>query len=85
MSNATNFHKASTLSHVVLACAEWRLQHAETIDNTKQGAKRKAALYGLLEKETQLISMIGRKQTRANEENRRAVIGTFLEKVRTKF
>ncbi|KAM6436482.1 IQ motif and ubiquitin-like domain-containing protein isoform 2-T4 [Liasis olivaceus] len=58
----------------------WRLEELERINSTFTGAERKAALCGLLEKETQLIASIGRQKLNAVEENQEKAILSFLEK-----
>lgn len=59
----------------------WRKEELEGINSTFTGAERKAALCGLLEKETQLIACIGRHKINAVEENHEKAILFFLEKV----
>ncbi|XP_039184209.1 IQ and ubiquitin-like domain-containing protein isoform X1 [Crotalus tigris] len=58
----------------------WRKEELEGINSTFTGAERKAALCGLLEKETQLIACIGRHKINAAEENHEKAILFFLEK-----
>ncbi|XP_007420415.2 IQ and ubiquitin-like domain-containing protein [Python bivittatus] len=58
----------------------WRQEELERINSTFTGAERKAALCGLLEKETQLIASIGRQKINAVEENQEKAILSFLEK-----
>ncbi|XP_070611537.1 IQ motif and ubiquitin-like domain-containing protein [Erythrolamprus reginae] len=58
----------------------WRQEELEGINNTFTGPERKAALCGLLEKETQLIACIGRHKLEAMEDNHEKAILSFLEK-----
>ncbi|XP_063165629.1 IQ and ubiquitin-like domain-containing protein [Candoia aspera] len=58
----------------------WRQEEVEHINSTFTGAVRKAALCGLLEKETQLIASIGRHKISVAEENQEKAILSFLEK-----
>ncbi|XP_013927310.1 PREDICTED: IQ and ubiquitin-like domain-containing protein [Thamnophis sirtalis] len=58
----------------------WRKEELEGINCTFSGAERKAALCGLLEKETQLIACIGRHKINAAEDNHEKAILSFLEK-----
>ncbi|XP_043944700.1 IQ and ubiquitin-like domain-containing protein [Protopterus annectens] len=51
------------------ALEQWRLEEVERINDTLQGAERKAALCALLEQETQLIASIGRHKLDADIEN----------------
>lgn len=50
------------------------------INETLSGAERKAALYLLLEQETQLIASIGRHKQEADTENKDKSVEHFLEK-----
>ncbi|XP_042648469.1 IQ and ubiquitin-like domain-containing protein isoform X2 [Tyto alba] len=58
----------------------WRQEETEWINRTLTGAERKAALCGLLEKETQLIASIGRHKLNVDEENQQKAILRFLDK-----
>ncbi|XP_058045882.1 IQ and ubiquitin-like domain-containing protein [Ahaetulla prasina] len=58
----------------------WRKEELEGINSAFTGAERKAALCGLLEKETQLIACIGRHKLNAVEDNHEKAILSFLEK-----
>uniref|UniRef100_A0A8C6X4U2 IQ motif and ubiquitin domain containing n=1 Tax=Naja naja TaxID=35670 RepID=A0A8C6X4U2_NAJNA len=58
----------------------WRKEELEGINNTFTGAERKAALCGLLEKETHLIACIGRHKMNVLEDNHEKAILSFLEK-----
>ncbi|XP_068943212.1 IQ motif and ubiquitin-like domain-containing protein [Petaurus breviceps papuanus] len=58
----------------------WRQEQLSYIDETFTGAKRKAALCELLEKETQIIAAIGRQRIRANNQNYEKSIYAFLDK-----
>jgi hypothetical protein len=53
----------------------------ERINQTSDGAERKAALCMLLDQETQLISAIGRHKIEADGENKDKRIQSFLSKV----
>lgn len=53
----------------------------ERINQTADGAERKAALCMLLDQETQLISAIGRHKIEADTENKDKRIQQFLSKV----
>lgn len=65
----------------LLRIVEWRQEEEERINSTLSGAERKAALYMLLEQETQLIASIGRHKIEADSENKSKFISEFLEKV----
>lgn len=56
-------------------------EETERINRTLTGAKRKAALYTLLEEETELIACIGMHKLSANLENQQKAILHFLGKV----
>ncbi|ETE67865.1 IQ and ubiquitin-like domain-containing protein, partial [Ophiophagus hannah] len=58
----------------------WRKEELEGINSTFTGAEQKAALCGLLEKETQLIACIGRHKINVLEDNHEKAILSFLEK-----
>ncbi|XP_063783249.1 IQ and ubiquitin-like domain-containing protein isoform X2 [Pseudophryne corroboree] len=58
----------------------WRKEEVERINQTYTGAERKAALCGLLDQETQMISSIGRHKINAGEENHVKVIQSLLNK-----
>ncbi|XP_061496133.1 IQ and ubiquitin-like domain-containing protein isoform X2 [Rhineura floridana] len=58
----------------------WRQEELENINSTLTGAERKAALCGLLEKETELIASIGRHKINADQENAHKAVLSFLEK-----
>lgn len=62
------------------ALEKWRQEELERINNTLQGAERKAALCMLLDQETQLISAIGRHKLEADTENKDKRIQDFLDK-----
>ena len=66
---------------IFLELSEWRQEELERINNTLQGAERKAALCMLLDQETQLISAIGRHKLEADTENKDKRIQDFLDKV----
>lgn len=59
----------------------WRQEEITQIDQYSSQAERKAALCELLEKETQIISSIGRHRYIANMERQEAAIQRFLDKV----
>ncbi|XP_006896161.1 PREDICTED: IQ and ubiquitin-like domain-containing protein-like, partial [Elephantulus edwardii] len=58
----------------------WHHEQKQYIDQLFTGAERKAALCELLEKETQIISSVGRHRHKANQENQEASVQAFLEK-----
>ncbi|XP_059703190.1 IQ and ubiquitin-like domain-containing protein [Haemorhous mexicanus] len=58
----------------------WMQEETERINRTLTGAKRKAALYALLEEETELIACIGMHKLSANLENQQKAILRFLGK-----
>ncbi|XP_072508965.1 IQ motif and ubiquitin-like domain-containing protein isoform X2 [Notamacropus eugenii] len=58
----------------------WRQEQLSHIDKNFTGAKRKAALCELLEKETQIIAAIGRQRIRANNKKYEKSIHAFLDK-----
>uniref|UniRef100_A0A4X2M080 IQ motif and ubiquitin domain containing n=2 Tax=Vombatus ursinus TaxID=29139 RepID=A0A4X2M080_VOMUR len=58
----------------------WRQEQLCHIDQNFTGAKRKAALCELLEKETQIIASIGRQRILANNRKYEKSIFTFLDK-----
>uniref|UniRef100_A0A3P9IF63 IQ motif and ubiquitin domain containing n=1 Tax=Oryzias latipes TaxID=8090 RepID=A0A3P9IF63_ORYLA len=58
----------------------WRLEEERLINSSQQGAKRKEALRLLLEKETQLIRAIGRRQIVTQTNNYEKMIRDFLNK-----
>ncbi|KAL6057341.1 hypothetical protein STEG23_019236, partial [Scotinomys teguina] len=58
----------------------WRQEEVAQIDQFLTQAERKAALCELLEKETQIISSIGRHRYLANMEHQEAAIQRFLDK-----
>ncbi|KAL9853445.1 IQ motif and ubiquitin-like domain-containing protein isoform 2-T5 [Geothlypis trichas] len=58
----------------------WMQEETERINRTLTGAKRKAALYALLEEETELIACIGMHKLSANLENQQKAILQFLGK-----
>ncbi|XP_036037701.1 IQ and ubiquitin-like domain-containing protein [Onychomys torridus] len=58
----------------------WRQEEIVQIDEYLSQAERKAALCELLEKETQIISSIGRHRYIANMEHQEAAIQRFLDK-----
>ncbi|XP_078536965.1 IQ motif and ubiquitin-like domain-containing protein [Lissotriton helveticus] len=58
----------------------WRLEEVERINKTYSGAERKAALYELLEQQTELIASIERYRQDANVENHKEAIQAFLDK-----
>ncbi|XP_036617103.1 IQ and ubiquitin-like domain-containing protein [Trichosurus vulpecula] len=58
----------------------WRQEQLKHIDDNFTGAKRKAALCELLEKETQIIASIGRQRIRANNQKYEKSIFSFLDK-----
>lgn len=60
---------------------EWRVEEMERINQTADGAERKAALCMLLDQETQLILAIGRHKIEADTENKDKRIQQFLSKV----
>ena len=51
------------------------------IDETLEGAERKAALCQLLDQQTELIASIGRHKLNSQDANRLANIQKFLDKV----
>ena len=63
------------------ALEKWRQEELNRINETLTGAERKAALYMLLEQETQLIASIGRHKQEADVENKDKSIEHFLTKV----
>ncbi|XP_076078527.1 IQ motif and ubiquitin-like domain-containing protein isoform X3 [Mytilus galloprovincialis] len=62
------------------ALEKWRVEEMERINQTADGAERKAALCMLLDQETQLISAIGRHKIEADTENKDKRIQQFLSK-----
>ncbi|XP_043824396.1 IQ and ubiquitin-like domain-containing protein [Dromiciops gliroides] len=58
----------------------WRQEQLDCINDNFTGAKRKAALCELLEKETQIIASIGRQRIRANNKKYEKSIYAFLDK-----
>lgn len=62
------------------ALEKWRIEEMERINQTLDGAERKAALCMLLDQETQLISAIGRHKIEADVENKDKRIQAFLSK-----
>lgn len=66
------------IHHLIL---EWRKEELERINSELDGAERKAALYMLLEQESQLIAAIGRHKLEADEENKEKRVQGFLDKV----
>lgn len=65
----------------IFVSAVWMQEETERINRTLTGAKRKAALYALLEEETELIACIGMHKLSANLENQQKAILQFLGKV----
>ena len=59
----------------------WRQDELQHINETTNGAERKAALCALLEQEAQLIASIGRHQIVAGGENKEKMIRKFLNAV----
>lgn len=64
-------------------CVVWRQEEIAYINETSNGAERKAALCCLLEQEAQLIASIGRHRIVADEENKDSEAKRFLNKVCT--
>ncbi|XP_041350379.1 IQ and ubiquitin-like domain-containing protein isoform X2 [Gigantopelta aegis] len=62
------------------ALEKWRLEEIERINSTLTGAERKAALYMLLDQETQLLAAIDRHKLEADDTNKKLRILTFLDK-----
>ncbi|XP_074049907.1 LOW QUALITY PROTEIN: IQ motif and ubiquitin-like domain-containing protein [Macrotis lagotis] len=58
----------------------WRQEQLDFIDSNFTGAKRKAALCELLEKEAQIIASIGRQRILANNKKYEKSIVSFLDK-----
>ncbi|XP_044534228.1 IQ and ubiquitin-like domain-containing protein [Gracilinanus agilis] len=58
----------------------WRQEQLNIIDQNYTGAKRKAALCELLEKETEIIASIGRQRKHANDKKYEKSVVTFLQK-----
>ncbi|XP_058661058.1 IQ and ubiquitin-like domain-containing protein [Ammospiza nelsoni] len=58
----------------------WMQEETERINRTLTGGKRKAALFALLEEETELIACIGMHKLSANLENQQKAILHFLGK-----
>ncbi|KAM8974338.1 IQ motif and ubiquitin-like domain-containing protein [Pelodytes ibericus] len=58
----------------------WRKEEIERINQTSDGAERKASLCALLEQETQLIASIGRHKINTDEENKQNAVQHFLSK-----
>ncbi|XP_076358618.1 IQ motif and ubiquitin-like domain-containing protein isoform X2 [Tachypleus tridentatus] len=63
------------------ALNQWRNEQVETIERTKSGAERKAALCGITDMEMDYIAMINRQRQAANTINRQLNNQRFLEKV----
>lgn len=62
------------------ALEKWRLEEIACINATMTGAERKAALYMLLNQETEHLAAIGRHRLEADMENRENKIQNFLNK-----
>ncbi|KAL4226123.1 hypothetical protein ACF0H5_014110 [Mactra antiquata] len=62
------------------ALEKWRQEELSRIDETLEGAERKAALCMLLDQETQLIAAIGRHKLEAEGDNKEKRIQSFLDK-----
>ena len=61
---------------------DWRQKELSRIDETLTGAERRVALAQLIDEESQLISCIARRRAGAIEDNKKAAIKKFLNKVR---
>lgn len=62
------------------ALEKWRLEELERINATLTGAERKAALYMLLDQETQLLAAIDRHKQETGTDNKQQRIQDFLDK-----
>ena len=69
------------IMYTVHSLTEWRREHVEEIDETLGGSDRKAALYGLLEKETKLVAAIDVHKNKARQGNEEKSVQRYLEKV----
>lgn len=62
------------------ALERWRLEEIARINSTMTGSERKAALYMLLNQETEHLAAIGRHRVEADTENKDKLIERFLHK-----
>uniref|UniRef100_UPI0037E70651 IQ motif and ubiquitin-like domain-containing protein n=1 Tax=Semicossyphus pulcher TaxID=241346 RepID=UPI0037E70651 len=62
------------------ALEKWRCEEEQQINSTLRGAERKAALYSLLEQETQHIATIGLHRITAQNMNYDKTVKSFLDK-----
>ncbi|XP_074533855.1 IQ motif and ubiquitin-like domain-containing protein [Halichoeres trimaculatus] len=75
-----NPQKREDFNLLFQALEKWRREEEQEINSTLKGAERKAALCGLLEQETTLISAIGRHHIAAQSNNFDKTVKNFLDK-----